>query len=219
MIDLAPLGDRAFLARFETEALARAWASGSAHPVPGVLEHVLAYRSVGVFLEPDADDVEGIGGRLRGVEPTAAEVSAGTLHRIPVLYDGDDLAEIAGRLGMSVDRLIALHASKDYDVMAVGFQPGFPYAGDLPPELQGLARRESPRPRVPAGSVAIAGRQTGIYPRNSPGGWHLLGRTPLQIADLRLGLFPIRSGDRLRFEPIGRDDFERLLGGLLREAR
>jgi allophanate hydrolase subunit 1 len=78
----------------------------------------------------------------------------------------------------------------------------------LPPALSGLPRRESPRERVPVGSVAIAGRQTGVYPESSPGGWHLLGRTPSRIVDLEEGYFPIRAGDRIRFEPIGPAEFE-----------
>lgn len=104
--------------------------------------------------------------------------------------------------------MIALHTSVEYSVHAIGFLPGFPYAGELPAALAGLPRRETPRLRVPAGSVAIAGRQTAIYPRDSPGGWHLLGRTPLCIADPEDGYFPIGAGDRLRFEPISVSEFE-----------
>src|SRR5205823_7967395 len=110
---------------------------------------------------------------------------------------------------------IARHAGRDYDVFAVGFQPGFPYAGYLPDALSGLSRRDVPRVRVPAGSVAIAGRQTGVYPAESPGGWHLLGRTPLRIVDLERGHFPIRAGDRLRFEPIDAAGFAAPRGGPL----
>ena len=87
-------------------------------------------------------------------------------------------------------------------MFAVGFLPGFPYAGYLPDALSGLGRRAAPRVRVPAGSVAIAGRQTGVYPSESPGGWHLIGRTPLRIVDVEGGHFPIRAGDRIRFRPI-----------------
>ena len=93
-------------------------------------------------------------------------------------------------------------------MFAVGFLPGFPYAGYLPDELRGLARRQEPRLAVPPGSVAIVGRQTGVYPIASPGGWRLIGRTPLRIADPEAGRFPIRAGDRIRFRPIERDEFE-----------
>ena len=104
--------------------------------------------------------------------------------------------------------MIAWHGGVEYDVFAIGFQPGFPYAGYLPVPLSGLPRRDAPRVRVPAGSVAIAGRQTGIYPTESPGGWHLLGRTPLCIVDLDDGYFPIRAGDRVRFRSIPAEEFE-----------
>ena len=111
-------------------------------------------------------------------------------------------------VGLRTDEVIALHAGRDYVVFAVGFLPGFPYAGYLPPELSGLARRAEPRLAVAAGSVAIAGRQTGVYPSESPGGWHLLGRTPLRIADPEAGRFPIRAGDAIRFQPIDKDEYE-----------
>jgi KipI family sensor histidine kinase inhibitor len=113
---------------------------------------------------------------------------------------------------------IATHSDPEYQVFAVGFRPGFPYAGYLPDRLSGLARRDSPRVRVPAGSVAIAGRQTGIYPDESPGGWHLIGRTPLRIVDLERGYFPIRAGDRLRFVPIDRHEFESRQGEILSDT-
>ena len=109
---------------------------------------------------------------------------------------------------LSSAEVVAMHSSVEYDVFAVGFLPGFPYAGYLPPALAGLPRRDSPRLDVPAGSVAIAGRQTAIYPRQSPGGWHLLGTTPLCIADAKAGYFPIAAGDRIRFKPISAAEFE-----------
>jgi KipI family sensor histidine kinase inhibitor len=129
-----------------------------------------------------------------------------------VLYDGADLAEVAAARGLTAGQVVALHSGQDYRVFALGFLPGFPYAGYLPEALAGLPRRASPRARVAAGSVAIAGRQTGVYPQESPGGWHLLGRTPLTIASVARGRFPIRAGDRLRFVPIDQAEFQRLEG-------
>ena len=131
---------------------------------------------------------------------------------IPVLYDGADLHVVAARLGLSSAEVIAMHSSVEYDVFAVGFLPGFPYAGYLPPALAGLPRRDSPRLNVPAGSVAIVGRQTAIYPRRSPGGWHLLGTTPLCIADVEAGLFPDRGR---RPHPV-QADFRRRIRGQTR---
>ncbi|HEU5119014.1 MAG TPA: carboxyltransferase domain-containing protein, partial [Isosphaeraceae bacterium] len=105
-----------------------------------------------------------------------------------------------------------IHAGSIYPIRAIGFLPGFPYCGPLPEPLDQMGRRDSPRPRVPAGSVAIAAGQTAIYPRESPGGWHLLGRTPLVIADLETGYFPLKAGDRIRFQPIDETTFHRLEG-------
>jgi KipI family sensor histidine kinase inhibitor len=216
MISLVPLGDHAFLARFATEAEARGWA-GSVRGLDwdGIAEVVLAYRTVAVHAEPEAGDLDELEARLRDVAPRPNETELGRLISLPVLYDGEDLAEVAARVGRTPAEVVALHAGRDYDVFAIGFLPGFPYAGYLPPELAGLPRRDSPRLRVPAGSVAIVGRQTGVYPRESPGGWHLIGRTPMRIVDLAAGYFPIRAGDRLRFVPVGSDEFAAMAGQLL----
>ena len=212
---LDPLGNRAFLAHFTAECLAAGWAEAVRRQSwPGVTDIVLAYRTVAVFADPDRVDllvlesdlrtipVDPIGGPGAGPSPTGKRLE------IPVVYDGADLESVAERLSLSPADVIALHSGVDYDVFAIGFQPGFPYAGYLPGALAGLPRRDEPRLRVPAGSVAIAGRQTGIYPAKSPGGWHLLGRTPLCIVDLDEGYFPIRAGDRIRFRPIPAEEFE-----------
>lgn len=211
MIALEPLGDRAFLANFPDEDAAGRWAASvRARAIDGVTDVVLAYRSAAVYADPDRIDPVCLEGVLLSVEAGSAssEAEPGRLVTIPVLYDGPDLAEVAASRGLSTAEVIAIHSGTEYRVFAIGFLPGFPYAGYLPKPLSGLARRPEPRLRVPAGSVAIAGRQTGIYPVESPGGWHLLGRTPLRIADPDLGDFPIRAGDRIRFEPISADQFE-----------
>jgi len=216
MIDLRPLGDRAFLARFADEVSARRWADAvRAMRWPGVHDVAVAYASAAVFADPDFLDPAALEVRLRAVEPVAADGPAGRRVEVPVLYDGEDLAEVASRVDRTPAGVIALHSARDYLVFALGFLPGFPYAGYLREPLAGLARRPEPRIRVPAGSVAIAGRQTGIYPSDSPGGWHLLGRTPLRIFDLPSGHFPIRAGDTLRFRPIDATEFRDLEGALL----
>lgn len=211
MIALEPLGDRAFLASFPDEEAASRWASAvRRQAIGGVTDVVLAYRSAAVFADPDRADLDRLVSQLRAIEidSKADEAEAGRVVAIPVLYDGPDLAEVAARCETTPAEVVAIHSGREYRVFAIGFLPGFPYAGYLPRALSGLARRAEPRLRVSAGSVAIAGRQTGIYPAESPGGWHLLGRTPLRIADPDRGDFPIRAGDRLRFEPITRDEFE-----------
>jgi KipI family sensor histidine kinase inhibitor len=211
--DLVPLGDRGWLARFDREDLAARWAIAVAERAwPGVVDVVTAYRSVGVLADPERIDIEDLADRLTRIERGEKSIYDGCLIRIPVLYDGEDRDEAAATLGLRVDELIRCHSSVEYLVFAIGFQPGFPYAGYLPPALAGLPRRQSPRSRVPAGSVAIVGRQTAIYPSESPGGWHLLGRTPVTIVDMETGYFPIRAGDCLKFDPIGSDEFEARMG-------
>jgi KipI family sensor histidine kinase inhibitor len=206
---LEPLGDRAYLAHFDSEPDAAGWAAAvRENHWPGVTDVVLAYRSVAVFADPEQVDLVDLEARLRGARPASRVARQGKRLIIPVLYDGTDLDEVGERLGLSRTRVMELHSSVDFHVFAIGFLPGYPYAGYLPPELAGLPRRDSPRLRVPAGSVAIAGRQTGIYPVESPGGWHLLGRTPVCIANPDEDYFPIRAGDVIRFAPISVSEFE-----------
>jgi KipI family sensor histidine kinase inhibitor len=215
LIGLVPLGDRAFLARFVDETSAQRWAEAvRARAWPGVVDVAVAYASAAVFADPDRVDLADLGDLLGSVpvEPTDPSRSTGRLIRLPVLYDGEDLPEVARRTGLTRSEVVARHSGPAYAVFALGFLPGFPYAGYLAEPLAGLARRSSPRARVPAGSVAIAGRQTGVYPAESPGGWLLLGRTPLKIVDLVQGVFPIRPGDRIRFGAIGAEEFRDRLG-------
>jgi KipI family sensor histidine kinase inhibitor len=209
MLSLEPLGDRAFLTHFADEREAARWvAAVRAARFPGVTDVVLAYRSASVFADPEQGSLEALEERLRSVQSGSDNAQEGKLLVIPVFYDGQDLHQVADQLGLALEQVIHLHASPVYDVFAIGFLQGFPYAGYLAPALSGLARRDEPRLKVPAGSVAIAGRQTGIYPHESPGGWHLLGRTPLRIAEPDEGYFPIRAGDRIRFQSIDAREFQ-----------
>jgi KipI family sensor histidine kinase inhibitor len=217
MISLRPLGDRAFLVRFATEDEAARWvAAVRAHGWTGVEDVVMAYQTAAVYADPDRVDLDDLEERLRGTTAEAPGRGPGRLIVLPVLYDGPDLAEVAARVSLTEAEVIELHSGTEYRVFALGFLPGYPYSGYLPDRLSGLPRRASPRTRVPAGSVGMAGRQTGVYPQDSPGGFHLLGRTPLEIVDLEKGHFPIRAGDRIRFEPIGAAEFARRRGELLR---
>ncbi|WP_435009810.1 5-oxoprolinase subunit B family protein [Tundrisphaera lichenicola] len=213
MIDLRPLGDHGFLSHFADESQARRWAEAvRLRAIPGVVDVAVAYASAAIFLDPDAIDPDRLGRVLEKIEPIAPVDFEGRTIRLPVLYDGEDLSEVARLVGLGESEVIRHHTSGDFTVFALGFLPGFAYSGYLTEPLAGLARRKDPRVRVPAGSVAIAGRQTGVYPAESPGGWHLLGRTPLKIVDLSLGLFPIRPGDRLRFESIDSETYRDRLG-------
>ncbi|AGA26881.1 5-oxoprolinase subunit B family protein [Singulisphaera acidiphila] len=216
MISLGPLGDRAFLAHFATEDEASAWTTAVRGKAwSGVLDVVLAYRTAAVFADPDLVDLVQLETELRSVASLGGPAPEGRLIRLPVLYDGEDLPEVALQLGLTESDVVSLHSGIDYRVYAIGFLPGFPYAGYLPEALSGLPRRDEPRQKVPAGSVAIVGKQTAVYPHPSPGGWHLIGRTPLRIVDVDQAHFPIRAGDRIRFDPINSQGFEARRGELL----
>ena len=145
---------------------------------------------------------------LNGLEP--AQEAQGSRHVIPVWYDesvGPELPRIAQRLGIDSDELIARHCGRDYCVFALGFAPGYGFMG-LVEEALATPRLKTPRQKVAAGSVGIADRQTAIYPMRSPGGWNILGRTPISLFDRnREGYSLFRPGDRVRFEAIDRKTF------------
>ncbi len=131
--------------------------------------------------------------------------------KIPVCYEADlgpDLPVVAGRSGLSIEQVIERHAGAIYRVHCLGFTPGFPFLGGLPPELA-TPRRAEPRRAVPAGSVGIGGSQTGIYPIASPGGWNLIGRTPLRLFEADAPEpARLRPGDRVRFRRISLTEFQ-----------
>ncbi len=141
---------------------------------------------------------------------------------VPVCYGGEygpDLERLASEKGMNAADLIRLHSQPTYGVLQLGFMPGFPYLEGLPPVLA-TPRLQTPRTSIPAGSVAIGGHQTGIYPLSSPGGWHLVGRTPLRLFDpASREPFLVAAGDSIRFEPIEADDFERIAAATRRGQR
>src|SRR5205814_3381261 len=113
---------------------------------------------------------------------------------------------------LSPAEVVRLHAGTEYTVYAIGFCPGFPYLGYLPAALAGVPRLATPRLRVEPGSVGLTGRQTGIYTEARPGGWNLIGRTPLELVNVADGYFPLRTGDRVRFIRIDEAEFRRLQG-------
>ncbi|QOR40861.1 allophanate hydrolase subunit 1 [Billgrantia diversa] len=157
-----------------------------------------------------AEALQHIGRVLDRLEPAAAE--HGTYHEIPVWYDpsvGPELARVAERAGLAVDEVIRRHCARDYYVFALGFAPGYGFMG-LVEEALATPRLNTPRRRVPAGSVAIAERQTAIYPLQSPGGWNILGRTAVPLFEhARRGEPLLLPGDRVCFMAISRDEFER----------
>jgi inhibitor of KinA len=176
---------------------------------------VIGYCTVTVFFDPLRLDAAWIEGQLLDALaelPDEAELD-GAVVDVPVCYGGElgpDLGEVAGYAGCSPDEVIALHSGPTYTVYLLGFVPGFTYMAQVDPRIA-APRRPTPRAAVPAGSVAIAGAQTGIYPSVTPGGWNIVGRTPVRPYDpSRAVPFLFQPGDRVRFRAIGRDEFERL---------
>ena len=214
-MNITALGDQAILAQFpsETEALAFA-AAVRAADWPEVIDVVPAYFSVAVYHDLDLVGQAELAPRLQSLKLNASSPAAvGRRHVIPCCYDlGPDLAAVAERAKLSPSEVVALHAGAEYTVYAIGFCPGFPYLGYLPEPLCGQPRLPSPRLRVPPGSVGLTGRQTGIYPLERPGGWNLIGRTPLELVNVEDGYFPLRAGDRVRFQAIDAKLFEELKG-------
>jgi inhibitor of KinA len=213
MTSFQPLGDQAVLASFAEEGAALRWAEAVRRlSPPWLLDVVQAYTSVAAFFDPDQVNYTGALGALRDVAEAGVD-SAGRLHEIPCCYEMHlDLERVARHTGLSPAEVIRLHTSAEYTVYAIGFCPGFPYLGYLPERLSGVPRLEAPRLRVEAGSVGLTGRQTGIYTEARPGGWNLVGRTPLALVDVAAGYFPLRTGDRVRFVRIDEATFGRLRG-------
>lgn len=169
---------------------------------------VPAYASLAVFFDPAAIEAECVREWLQetlSARDTAIQIAAARDIEIPVVYggeDGPDLEAAAAELGLTPQTLIERHVGGRYSVAMIGFAPGFPYLSGLDPALA-LPRLATPRTRVAAGSVAIGGAQTGIYPRDSPGGWRILGRTPLRLFDpARDPPTALLPGDRVRFRAI-----------------
>jgi inhibitor of KinA len=215
MVSLEPLGDQGLLARCADESLALRWcAAVRALSAPWIVDVVQAYTTVAVFIDRGLIPLAGAGAALADLDtdPTHA-APPGRLHLIPCCYHKQlDLARVASARGLPEAEVIDLHTSIAYTVYAIGFCPGFPYLGYLPGPLCGVPRLSSPRLRVEAGSVGLTGRQTGIYTEVRPGGWNIIGRTPLQLVDVTEEYFPLRTGDRVRFVPIDEADFARRLG-------
>lgn len=213
---LTPLGDTAVLAYLPDEAAAVRVAAAVRTAAPGwLLDVVPAYASVGVFFDADRIGLRDVLSWLEALDVGASPATAapGRLHTIPVCYERQlDLARVAEHTGLTADRVIELHTGTEYTVYAIGFVPGFPYLGYLPAELRGVSRLPSPRVRVEPGSVGLTGTQTGIYPLPRPGGWNLIGRTPLTLVDVADGYFPLRVGDRVRFRRIDEAEYGRLDG-------
>ena len=184
-LSIKPAADQPLEANAWVHRLAQRLRAAS---VDGVRDIVPGMRELVVHVDPFRCDLRRVEAELRdstGTDPVASEPQRPLLD-IPVTYGGEagpDLEDVARVSGLTPDEVCRRHAAREYLVCFVGFLPGFPYLGLLHPSLR-LPRRETPRPRVPPGSVAIAGEYTGIYPWASPGGWHIIGRTDITLFDL-----------------------------------
>ncbi len=207
-----PLGDSAITivlgAERSTELLNRVHATAAAlgaERLAEVQDIVPAYLGVAVFYDSLQASFSDVAAKLLAIcdRRTALTADSDKIreHEIPVTYDGADLAQVSASTGLSVDEVIARHSSRLYSVDLLGFVPGFAYLSELDSALQ-LPRRSQPRPRVPAGSVAIAGAQTAVYSLDTPGGWHIIGRTDRVMFDpSRDPPALLSAGDMVRFVP------------------
>ncbi len=182
--------------------------------LPGVVELVPTFRSLMVHYDPlETSHATLVAEMERLLQNLDASERHGRLWEIPACYEGEhapDLDDVARATKLSTREVVSVHSGEIYQVYCVGFLPGFPYMGDLPAALE-LPRRTSPRVRLPQGSVCMAMRMTGIYPIESPGGWHLLGRTPVRLFDRRRADAVLMApGDRVKFVPISLSEFTRL---------
>lgn len=219
--DITPLGDRAVMLCFSgpddvaTAAAISGFCEALAQTPPEFITDIVpAFQRVCVHYDPVALLRAGLDPKtwmteLVDLHYQPRQWNDVTIHEIPICYAlGLDVSAVAKQLAMSETELMHQHVAANYRVAMIGFAPGFPYMTGLPPALQ-LPRRSTPRTKVPAGSVAIAENLCGIYPKALPGGWHVIGRTPLTLFDpQRPAPCLLHAGDKIRFLPISREQFE-----------
>jgi len=199
-----PFGDAAFVLALESPTIA----AGTAEAIreqswPGVEDVVPGLRSVVVSFDPLVASAEAIVDELQGLEPRHRRPSGSRTVRIPVVFDGEDLEEVVRITGLRRAQVVEMLTNVTLEVAVVGFSPGFAYLAGLPPALCKVPRRSEPRPRVPAGAVAIAGGHAAVYPQATPGGWHLVGRSELTMFDPATAPYALlKPGDRVRFDPV-----------------
>jgi KipI family sensor histidine kinase inhibitor len=185
-------------------------------PFPGFIDTVPTYRSLAVCFDAlKSGPLDQLERRLIGLSENLVTEGGGDedLLLVPTCYEGDfapDLERVAAHTGLSADEVVRRHAARECYCYMLGFVPGYSYLGGMDPSLE-TPRMKEPREKIPAGSVAIGGKQTGIYPIDSPGGWNLIGMTPLHMFDPdRTPAIFLNAGMWVRFVPIGRTEFDRL---------
>lgn len=181
-------------------------------PLPGIIEVTPAYRSLLIIYDPSQIGLDSLRTMLlqRADQLSGGDLPTPEVTEIPVCYGGDygpDIQAVSAHNALSVADVIQIHTAPTYPIYMIGFTPGFPFLGGLSERLH-TPRLKSPRTRVPAGAVGIANSQTGIYPIESPGGWQLIGQTPLKLFDNRRSdPFLLRAGDSLKFKAISPEEF------------
>ena len=217
--ELLPAGDQAILVKFQQEInptinrLVHACSQqAKANIIPGIRELIPAYCTILVYYDPFILSFSDSSSWIRGVIAKAGSVleSPPAVKEVPVVYGGEygpDISFVAERNKITVSEVIRYHTSMNYLVYIIGFSPGFAVMGMVPKEIE-APRLPSPRIKVPAGSVGIGGLQTGIYPVESPGGWRLIGRSPLRLFDLKKNPPAyLQAGDYVCFYPISEEEF------------
>lgn len=183
----------------------------------GVLEVIPTYRSLLIIYEPDMTNPTKLEKEILALEERLSTIKIPPPDRveIPVCYGGKygpDIRFVAEHNSITTDDVVRIHSRAEYQIYMIGFTPGFPFLGGLPKKLY-TPRLETPRSFVPERSVGIANNQTGIYPVASPGGWQLIGRTPIKLFDPESSKpFLYKAGDRIKFTPISAEDYNRLAG-------
>ena len=220
--EILPCGDTAVLIRFEqkidpeilrqvtmmTNAIKKA-------EINGILDIIPAYASILVCFDPLKTDMRSIISKIQKLKPEKqSEIEQGQrVVRIPVLYGKpfpEDLQHVADHAGLTIEEVIQIHTANTYPVYMIGFLPGFPYLGNLDERIH-TPRRTEPRTDIPAGAVGIGGGQTGVYPISSPGGWHIIGRTPVKLyAPAEEQPVLLRSGDLIHFYSITEEEYEKI---------
>ena len=219
---IQPLGDTGIIIQFGTEISEAIyqqirqyvyWLEQSC--IEGIVEWVPAYTTLAVFYRPNIISYDELSQKLLkiGEKIESMPVPDPIVIEIPTLYGkeaGPDIQFVAETNGLSVEEVVKIHSSSDYLIYMIGFVPGFPYLGGMDKRIA-APRKKTPRSRIPAGSIGIAGEQTGIYPLETPGGWQIIGRTPVKLYDpQKQDPILLKAGDYIRFVPITEREYEKI---------
>lgn len=219
---IQPLGDTGIIIQFGTEISEAIyqqirqyvyWLEQSC--IEGIVEWVPAYTTLAVFYRPNIISYDELTQKLLkiGEKIESMPVPDPIVIEIPTLYGkeaGPDIQFVAETNGLSEEEVVKIHSSSDYLIYMIGFVPGFPYLGGMDKRIA-APRKKTPRSRIPAGSIGIAGEQTGIYPLETPGGWQIIGRTPVKLYDpQKQDPILLKAGDYIRFVPITEREYEKI---------